>query len=346
MLDQIYLTNHLLSLVKLYDKSSAVSAAITKNNNFIWNEEVYTRDSKIFLTCKDWAEFFSTLASSARKESFNINKVNQIFGSDREYDRLADLTHGITIDVPAKFKSSGPPQKFRKLQTMLTKTYSCLYQKLWSKKQGVILRVADIPPVWLKKLHFMDSHWTPKPDSVDGRILIDNSNGNTNSILNTPEVKAKGIERYGKVILPNILGVLNSWIRFASSENVTLSDCLMWSDDIDGAFPQLRIRPDNSRYMATMVDSEMLFIYTNGPFGHTNMPAAFGTVSRAINRAINNDISGVCSVYCDDFIGISLKTAASSDKATAQSITRKTFNNSAVSEKKSKGPSTEADFVG
>lgn len=134
------------------------------------------------------------------------------------------------------------------------------------KEKGVILYLSDVPSLLLEELTFMDSHRTPKQDAVDGRILLNNSNSELHSILNTPYVKELAIERYGKVVLPNISEVLVSWFDFENANNVKLSDCLLWSDDVDGTFPQLRILPSYSKYMTTMMNSESMLIHTNGLF--------------------------------------------------------------------------------
>lgn len=69
------------------------------------------------------------------------------------------------------------------------------------------MRLADIPQLMVDDLHFMNSHWKSKQDLVNGCILIDNTNNEQYSTLNTPDVKARGILRYGKKILPPIVEV-------------------------------------------------------------------------------------------------------------------------------------------
>ena len=126
----------------------------------------FTRDASKLKQCKSWTEFFTKTHIAARRDGFNAMKVNAFLRMDPEYDRLIDLAEGIRIDLPTTFVRSGPPNKLRNLQKVLLNTYSCLYQKLWLKGQGVILRLEDIPSALVEELHFMDSNWTPKQDSL------------------------------------------------------------------------------------------------------------------------------------------------------------------------------------
>jgi len=58
--------------------------------------------------------------------------------------------------------------------------------------QGIVLRLSNILMDLVGEWHFMDSHWTPKQDSIVCRILIDNTNGEEFSALNTPEFLSYG----------------------------------------------------------------------------------------------------------------------------------------------------------
>ena len=159
------LVKHLHSLIVFFDKSSAVSVAVSNNNNLTWNEDVFSRDASMLRQFSCWEEFFIKTHMVVARDGFNFDKVKSILSADPEYDRLVDLAEEIRYDVPIDFIRSGPLQELRKLQQVISNIYSCLYYKLWCKGRGVILRLQDIPDLFFNTLYFMDSHWTPKQDS-------------------------------------------------------------------------------------------------------------------------------------------------------------------------------------
>jgi len=166
--------------------------------------------------------------------SFNTDKVNTYLADDTDYNRLISIASGVRIDTPDMFSNGEMPNKFRALQTMLKNTYSALYTRLRRKHKGLILPISKLSKQFLDSLHFKDSHWCPK--DIDGRILVDDSNGVIGHILNTEEVKIKGIDRYGKCVLPQMYDIFHQWIEYCILNKIRLSECSVWKEDIDGGF--------------------------------------------------------------------------------------------------------------
>ncbi len=204
--------------------------------------------------------------------------------------------------------------------------------------------IAKLTSEFLCSLHFIESHWTPK--AISGRILIDPSNGNPESILNTDEVKAIGIARYGKCNGLMINQIFMKWINYCIAKKIRLIDCMLWKEDIDGAFPQIFINPSDVHLMATRIDEDYIYIYLNANMGYTNTPMAWCCVSEAVNRKIDSVIEGVSTVYVDDFKGISEDKYAFSDHEIAKSIIKACINNDSLSSEKSCSPSKKAEIIG
>ncbi len=158
--------------------------------------------------------------------------------------------------------------------------------------------------------------------------------------------KLKGIVRYGKACCPSILFILRSWISFCQHHNVLLSDCLLWKDDVESAFPQLNIEPSSALMFATRIDDELIFINSSGLFGWPSMPMAFGVISRALERKVNSVISGISIFFCDDNNALFLRDSAFSDQALAQEAMRQVLNPSAVSSSKEITPRLVGDIIG
>ena len=127
----------------------------------------------------------------------------------------------------------------------------------------------------------------PKPDTPEGRFIIDASNGSEGRIpLNGKPTKDQAILRYGAVLLPNIRGVLTRWNEYRRRWHLSWSDLLIFKEDIKSCFNHLRWSTRSSRLLATMVDSEVVFVMLTGGFGHASTPMQWDVVGGAILRRV------------------------------------------------------------
>ena len=96
------------------------------------------------------------------------------------------------------FRHSGP---LRPLQQRLLPVYRYHAYKMWCAGKGLLLRLADTPTTTLAEMHTGNScHLVPKPDTPEGRFIIDASNVSEGRIpLNGDTTKAQAILRYGAV---------------------------------------------------------------------------------------------------------------------------------------------------
>ena len=132
-------------------------------------------------------------------------------------------------------------------------------------------------------------HLVPKPDTPEGRFIIDASNVSEGRIpLNGVTARDQAILRYGAVHLPNILGVLHRWDVYRRQWNLQWSDLVIFKEDIKSCFNHLRWSTRSSKLLATMVDPEVVFVMLTGGFGHTSTPMQWDVVGQAILRRVES----------------------------------------------------------
>ena len=175
---------------------------------------------------------------------------------------------------------------------------------MWRAGKGLLLRLSDIPAITLATMHTGNScHLVPKPDTPEGRFIIDASNVSAGRVpLNGSTAKDQAIARYGAVTLPNIHGVLARWDIYRRSLHLQWADLWIFKEDIKSCFNHLRWSTLSSKLLSTMVDDEIVFVMLTGGFGHTSTPMQWDVVGRAILRRVNSGCSPARLFYaapCD-----------------------------------------------
>jgi len=336
---------HLYNISKTFNKMEAIKLAKQEHQNFQWDINDVSEDHNELVKCNySLSELAKYKMNKKIHNSFNKDKVQQYLFDDIDYDRLLSIADGVIIDTPDNFKNVPLNSDMRALQKKLKKVYSFLYTKLRRKGKGIILIRDKIPTDIRNGLHKKMSHWTMK--GVSGRILVDDSNGDDGCILNTPEVKAKQIKRYGKCNLPSLLSIFSSWIEYCIKENICIKDCSLWKDDIEGAFPQLFIHPDYVHLMVTTIDEYYDYCYFHASMGYTGFPMAWCCVSNAIRRAARKTTNGPIFVFVDDFGGCAKDSEALNDKIKTQTIIKNCINNEALALDKSVNPTKLTEIIG
>lgn len=263
---------------------------------------------------------------------FNESRCRDVFSDDPEFPTLLTLaTEGAAVPIQDDFVIQNTPEPLRKLHLRLG---NCIPQhafKLWEAGKALLFRIVELPLHIM--LHFNNSHWTSKPDTVDGRYLFDCANIANGSTINSDESFSEAENLYKPLTHPTILSILRSAVELALSLGCPLSDLRLWKDDIKGAFGQFNFDPRSCYLMATQVAFGVVMIYISGCFGYHACPLIFGVFSRAITRVLARSCSGSVYVYVDDLIGFSHMSAAVNDQRIAQEVIIRTFGPNSLAEK-------------
>jgi hypothetical protein len=156
---------------------------------------------------------------------------------------------------------------------------------MWCAGKGLLLHLSDIPSATLAEMHTGNAcHLVPKPDTPEGRFIIDASNVSDGRVpLNGVTTKEQAISWYGAVGLPNIRGVLARWDKYRRRWNLRWADLLIFKEDIKSRFNHLRWSTRSSELRSTMVDHDtVVFVMLTGGIGHASTPMQWDVVGGAI----------------------------------------------------------------
>lgn len=284
------------------------------------------------------------IQTSMQEDRFNEARCRDVFSLDPEFDTLLQLAReGASVPIDDEFVVQSAPEPLRKLHLRLGDCIPQHAYKLWSSGKALLFRIADLPRQLV--LHFNNSHWTPKPDSVYGRYLFDCANIAWGSSINSEYAFQLAETQYGKLTHPTILEILKGAVELATSLSCPLSDLRLWKDDISGAFGQFNFNPHSCFLLATQVAAGIVMIYLSGCFGYHACPLIFGVFSRAIARVLALACAGSVHIYVDDLIGFSHVSNASVDQSIAQEIIIRTFGPNSLADK-SLPPSVSGEVLG
>ena len=270
------------------------AAALESAKQFAWSDEILNRDRDLLLSLGSLDAVLTFHMDHHRTVGMNSSRVREWLSADPRLDLLVELAdYGGVVDVDddfIPFRHSGP---LRPLQQRLLPVYRKHAHKLWSSGKGLLLRVSDIPPHILASMHTGNScHLVPKPDTPEGRFIIDASNVSEGRIpLNGLSAKEKAIARYGQVVLPTIRDVLVGWNTYRLQWQLQWSDMIIFKEDIKGCFNQLRWSIPSAKLLGSMVDDDVVFVMVTGGFGHTSTPMQWDVFGQAIRRRVKHGSS-------------------------------------------------------
>lgn len=346
-IDSSGLLAHFGTLASQFSRSAKESLAEASASSFEWPPEAFSRDASRLTTLGSIEKVVESHQDQHRSDRFNAERVQDVFKDDPEVGILFDLaSHGARVHVDPAFIRQNDLMPLRALQQRIPNTIAKHATKLWMQGKGLLFALDQIPLSVREKLHINSPHWTPKPDAVEGRFLIDPSNHPSGHAINSEYSKFKALELYGCVVNPSTEQIFSSWLVFCHANNVRLRDCRIAKCDIKGAFNQFNFSPLSTLYMAVCISATVIFIYTNGNFGWTGSPMVFGLIGRALLRSVRSATCGVCWLYCDDFMLFARESDIDSDFSIVQSICIRTFGESALEPSKNQAPATQSIILG
>jgi hypothetical protein len=282
-----------------------------------------------------------------RPERFNVDRCHRWLAEDPEFDSLLSLAStGAVVEVDPSFIPVPLPDKARPSHSKLANCFKKHIFKLWSKGRGVALPFDRLTKSQLSGVHISPIHWTSKVDNDDGRFLVDLSNRSSGSVINSEFGLEAAKLKYGVLKLPTIVDILSKWRLFISEQQVSLSECRCFKDDVSSAFCQFDFNPTASKLLAILLGN-ILFLFLVGLFGWTGAPIVFGLLSRALERFICRVVPRGCFVlYVDDIISLVLTEGAFVAQSSVQTCVVNMFGPGSVELSKSMPPAVVQTIIG
>ena len=245
------LSAHLRSVREVFAPEVFESAALDFVQNFNWSEDILSRDRDLLHSLGSLDLVLEHFSAQHRAAGMNEERVRQWLSAEPRLQLLLDMVNeGGEVDTDADFipfRHSGP---LRPLQQRLLPVYRFHAHKMWKAGKGLLLRLSDIPLDTLEHMHTGNSCLlVPKPDTPEGRFIIDASNVSEGRIpLNGTTARDQAILRYGAVQLPNIMSVLHRWDVYRRQWHLQWSDLLIFKEDIKSCFNHLRWSTRSSKW--------------------------------------------------------------------------------------------------
>ena len=314
---------------------------------FVYPNEVFSKDSEAYVAGESCLEdFLSQIQRDRSADRFNVLRCNEVFSTDPEYSRLLSLAQdGVIIDTPDDLIRQSVPEPPRQLQQQLDLVYRKHASKVWAKGYGVILRHDILSKADLDRIHFNPAHITPKPPG-GSRFLMDCSNSESGNVLNTPEVKEKVIERYGRIKHETFTTIVCGWYDYVEREGILIKDCRIFKDDFSGAFAQMNVNPSSAYFLYMAIVSGLILVYFAGLFGWLGFPMAFAVFSRAFQRKFRDILRIPVVLYVDDIIALSQKDNADQQQREVELLCEKAMGSKAIAYEKQVRPCVACDVLG
>ncbi len=279
------LAAHFQLVKQIFASEAFESTALAFAADFDWPEGVLSRDRDLLQSLGSLDMVLDHHSTIHRAAGWNPERIHQWLSNDPRLSLLLTMaTHGGEVDTDPDFVPFRHAGSLRPLQQRLLPVYRYHAHKMWKAEKGLLFRLSDIPASTLEYMHTGNScHLVPKPDTPEGRFIIDASNVSEGRVpLNGTTAKEQAILRYGAVCLPNIRGVLSRWDDYRRRWNLQWSDLLIFKEDIKSCFNHLRWSTRSSKLLATMVDPDVVSVMLTGGFGHTSTPMQWDVVGGAI----------------------------------------------------------------
>ena len=344
---------YLAMLVEKFSKKNFIDQAYNSCKDYVQKTELVDQCHKALeqqggsLNRLCWARFAERIKPSSDK--FNEQKVKEFYWNDPELDKLLEMSKfGVRFLTDPNFVPNKTIEPIRPLQEKLQNTYQYHIDKLVMAGKAMIFDIRRLNQETKDTLNICSLHLVSKPSTDElpidpssgdwkGRPCFDFTNRHDGLLaLNEGETKELNIEKFGRPTNPTAGKIVKRWIDWKIENNIKWSDCTLCRQDLDSAFNQVNVNPDQACLMAAGITKHHIVVHDVGNFGHSCMPSAFGILSRATKRSIENTpFEGVLSVITDDYIFLTLdKDHEEANKYVVDILERGTFGKGAVSVKK------------
>jgi len=300
------LSSHLSELMVSFSRSAAEAAALKDAANYEIPTDLLDEDVTKLAELGSFDDLIDYHNNKQKESGLNVDRIDANLKSDPNYLKIRELVdNGVVIDTAADFVPIHRTAKFRNLQVRLLPVYRKAVAGMHAQNKVLLFRIADIPSDIYASMHTANEyHWRPEPGKIAGRPLLDCSNCAPGEIpLNSEGTKELGIQRYQRVVLPNLRQILLAWDNYRFEHNLQWSDMWIFKADIAGCFNQLHWAKSAVRLMGFVLEVGILMIMLTCGFGHGVTPMVWSLLGDAMNIKVND--GGPCPVFTfvDDFLG-------------------------------------------
>ena len=300
----------------------------------------------------DPVTFISSLQDSQRHGRLCSERILHSFPEASlfpEWDLLCTLVGGISPPLDPEFSPNPKAAKLRSSMVSIQPALDALVQVSVAKGEVVVVTTDSfLEAVSTHQLpaHTSPAHHIGKPDDSLGRFLFDYSNADDCVAINTPYVKARLPELFGKLELPSIADL---YVIFEEVSQVFPNTPLVFSkSDVGRAFHRLVWSPAASSLMAIQLSADHTILPLTLGFGSSLAPYAYGVVSRFFDfmherRIANLDIQHPTEdrrltrlgiTYVDDGINVGPYALLLKEKGAAATLFRAALGEDAVNTSK------------
>jgi hypothetical protein len=344
-------TDFLLSLSHEFSSASVKSTAETFCSSNLDQSAFYDQvriDTEFMLSYSSVEAAIHAAQQSLKHSNLNSSRVLQ-YHDHPNYSTIEDIAEeGARIDLDADFVNITRHNAFRDSVLTLPNTAAWHALKYRSEHRALILSYEAISADDLEHMSFVDWHLAPKHGKPQARFCVDPSNPPSPEIipLNSPEAKLHSDNRYGTCSYVNIRSILHRWNTYRMTNHLQWSECFMMKEDVESAFPQVRMHPQSAMLLCMMISSSTVLILLNGGFGWCGMPQCYNVLSGAIYVALLSQCLGVIDCYCDDYMSFGSSVHLSHDKPIIKRQVTSTFGDEAINAMKSVSQCKRTDILG
>lgn len=239
------------------------------------------------------------------------DRVRLLTPTNPEIPFLHVLVDGMPVDLPDGFFPNSSPTAerppLRKLYITAHKAVDALLFKLVDLGWAFVLplEIASAIP----GIHFSPAHWAVKPAKQSGRAIVDSTDCTSKfPVLNSPAVALAAERRFGKIVHPTIVSIVQMICEFQASSGVPWSEVVLWKMDLRNAYHLLAFDATSCRLFAVELLGGLVLIFLCGMFGWSATPACFQVVTRALVYEMNLLLPGPAQMYVDDIVGACKQT--------------------------------------
>lgn len=269
----------------------------------------------------------------------NVDRARLLRDDNPAKTLILDLCVGMKVHLPVDFVPNGATDlsPLRKTYLNVAPAVNNMLGAILDQGLAMLLSY-DTAVRYVPRLHFSKAHWTVKKGKPSGRPLGDSSFVK-GTPLNTEATAKAAAGYYGEIKHPTIDQIAVMIMEYYTKAklrdpSVTWDRLRIWKMDLKGAYQLLSFRPEDAGLFAMRVTGNLVYLQFVGIFGWAGTPAAFQTVTRAIQWELSHALHGMSTMYVDDIIGVCLDTDLDSDLATTRKVCTDLLGPDAVSDEK------------